>query len=134
MKRFLLLCHRSISSANISGLRCFRPVENLWFLHFTHRFGDLFGARVALTLACASTIVFFLLLAIADHPAMLFIHKLPTIFMHVVPGKQHPSAIPITRLSILNLKSRLLLIIDTVYLKSLRTTYFYCKIAANQFK
>uniref|UniRef100_A0A8P4KM76 Organic cation transporter-like protein 2 n=1 Tax=Dicentrarchus labrax TaxID=13489 RepID=A0A8P4KM76_DICLA len=52
------------------------------------RFADLFGARVALSLACASTVVFFLLLAIADHPAMLFIHKLPTVFMHVLPASQ----------------------------------------------
>ncbi|KAM9367027.1 solute carrier family 22 member 18 [Symphorus nematophorus] len=52
------------------------------------RFGDLFGARVALSVACASTVVFFLLLAIADHPAMLFVHKLPTVFMHVLPSSQ----------------------------------------------
>lgn len=52
------------------------------------RFADLFGARVALSLACSSTIVFFLLLAIADHPVMLFIHKLPTVFMHVLPASQ----------------------------------------------
>ncbi|XP_023254455.1 solute carrier family 22 member 18-like, partial [Seriola lalandi dorsalis] len=52
------------------------------------RFADLFGARVALSLACASSIVFFLLLAIADHPAMLFIHKIPTVFMHVLPASQ----------------------------------------------
>ncbi|XP_070820991.1 solute carrier family 22 member 18 [Chaetodon trifascialis] len=52
------------------------------------RFADLFGARVALSLACSSTVVFFLLLAIAEHPAMLFIHKLPTVFMHVLPASQ----------------------------------------------
>ncbi|XP_008293098.1 solute carrier family 22 member 18 [Stegastes partitus] len=52
------------------------------------RFGDLFGARIALSLSCSATVVFFLLLAIADHPAMLFIHKLPTVFMHVLPAAQ----------------------------------------------
>lgn len=52
------------------------------------RFADLFGARVALSLACSATVVFFLLLAIADRPVMLFIHKLPTVFMHVLPGSQ----------------------------------------------
>ncbi|XP_072320874.1 solute carrier family 22 member 18 [Eucyclogobius newberryi] len=52
------------------------------------RFGDLFGARAALSLACGATVVFFLLLASAEHPAMLFIHKLPTIFMHVLPASQ----------------------------------------------
>lgn len=52
------------------------------------RFGDLFGARAALSLSCGATIVFFLLLASAQHPAMLFIHKLPTLFMHVLPACQ----------------------------------------------
>uniref|UniRef100_A0A3P8RI79 Organic cation transporter-like protein 2 n=1 Tax=Amphiprion percula TaxID=161767 RepID=A0A3P8RI79_AMPPE len=52
------------------------------------RFGDLFGARAALSLACSATTIFFLLLAVANHPAMLFIHKLPTIFMHVLPASQ----------------------------------------------
>lgn len=52
------------------------------------RFGDLFGARAALSLSCGATVVFFLLLASAEHPAMLFIHKLPTLFMHVVPACQ----------------------------------------------
>ncbi|CAK6971542.1 solute carrier family 22 member 18 [Scomber scombrus] len=52
------------------------------------RFADLFGARAALSLSCSATIVFFLLLAIANHPAMLFVHKLPTVFMHVLPASQ----------------------------------------------
>ncbi|XP_068586889.1 solute carrier family 22 member 18 [Cebidichthys violaceus] len=52
------------------------------------RFADIFGARAALSLACSSTVVFFLLLAIAENPAMLFIHKLPTVFMHVMPASQ----------------------------------------------
>lgn len=64
----------------------------LRFLGFPGRFGDLFGARAALSVACASTVVFFLLLAVANHPAMLFIHKLPTLFMHVIPG-EHLSAL-----------------------------------------
>lgn len=52
------------------------------------RFGDLFGARVALSLSCGATVVFFLLLASAQHPALLFVHKLPTVFMHVIPACQ----------------------------------------------
>lgn len=52
------------------------------------RFGDLFGARAALSLACSATVVFFILLATAEHPVMLFIHKLPTFFMHVLPASQ----------------------------------------------
>uniref|UniRef100_A0A1A8RDV5 Organic cation transporter-like protein 2 n=1 Tax=Nothobranchius rachovii TaxID=451742 RepID=A0A1A8RDV5_9TELE len=52
------------------------------------RFGDLFGARAALSLACAASVVFFVLLAIADHPVLLFVHKLPTVFMHALPACQ----------------------------------------------
>ncbi|XP_061593941.1 solute carrier family 22 member 18 [Cololabis saira] len=52
------------------------------------RFADLFGARAALSLACAATTVFFVLLVLANHPVLLFIHKLPTVFMHVLPACQ----------------------------------------------
>lgn len=52
------------------------------------RFADIFGARAAMSLACSASVVFFLLLAIAESPAMLFIHKLPTVFMHVLPASQ----------------------------------------------
>ncbi|XP_034019756.1 solute carrier family 22 member 18 [Thalassophryne amazonica] len=52
------------------------------------RFADLVGAQAALSVACSATVVSFLLLAIADRPAMLFIHKLPTVFMHVLPVTQ----------------------------------------------
>ncbi|XP_061886503.1 solute carrier family 22 member 18 [Entelurus aequoreus] len=52
------------------------------------RFADIFGARAALSLSCAATIVFFILLAVADSPAMLFIHKIPTVIMHVLPASQ----------------------------------------------
>uniref|UniRef100_A0A8C3GBS9 Organic cation transporter-like protein 2 n=1 Tax=Cyclopterus lumpus TaxID=8103 RepID=A0A8C3GBS9_CYCLU len=61
------------------------------------RFADIFGARAALSLACSSTVVFFLLLAIAENPAMLFIHKLPTVFMHVITGE--PSQMVVADLS-----------------------------------
>ncbi|CAL8245728.1 unnamed protein product [Lota lota] len=52
------------------------------------RFADVFGARAALSLSCVASIVFFVLLAIADTPAMLFMHKLPVFFMHVLPASQ----------------------------------------------
>ncbi|KAM3876834.1 solute carrier family 22 member 18 [Diretmus argenteus] len=52
------------------------------------RFADLFGARAALSLSCVASVVYFLLMAIADSPAMLFIHKLPAVFMHVLPATQ----------------------------------------------
>lgn len=52
------------------------------------RFADVFGARAALSLACMASVVFFVLLGIAEHPIMLFVHKLPTVFMHVLPASQ----------------------------------------------
>ncbi|KAJ7994605.1 hypothetical protein DPEC_G00251200 [Dallia pectoralis] len=52
------------------------------------RFADLFGARAALCLSCSSNVVYYGLLAIADSPLMLFIHKLPAVFMHGLPGAQ----------------------------------------------
>lgn len=52
------------------------------------RFADLFGARAALSMSCMASIVFFSLLAVADSTLMLFIHKLPTVFMHALPGTQ----------------------------------------------
>ncbi|XP_030650343.1 solute carrier family 22 member 18 [Chanos chanos] len=52
------------------------------------RFADLFGARAALSLSCMASVVYFLLLAMTDSALMLFIHKLPAVFMHVLPGAQ----------------------------------------------
>lgn len=52
------------------------------------RFADVFGARAALSVSCLASVVYFLLLAAADSTFMLFIHKLPAVFMHVLPGAQ----------------------------------------------
>lgn len=52
------------------------------------RFADVFGARAALSVSCLASVVYFSLLAVADSTFMLFIHKLPAVFMHVLPGGQ----------------------------------------------
>uniref|UniRef100_A0A8C1A2S1 Organic cation transporter-like protein 2 n=1 Tax=Cyprinus carpio carpio TaxID=630221 RepID=A0A8C1A2S1_CYPCA len=52
------------------------------------RFADVFGARAALSVSCLASVVYFLLLAVADNTFMLFVHKLPAVFMHVLPGAQ----------------------------------------------
>ncbi|XP_076863382.1 solute carrier family 22 member 18 isoform X2 [Brachyhypopomus gauderio] len=52
------------------------------------RFADIFGARAALSLSCFASVVYFLLLAAADSTILLFLHKLPAVFMHVLPGSQ----------------------------------------------
>ncbi|KAL1007637.1 hypothetical protein UPYG_G00089350 [Umbra pygmaea] len=52
------------------------------------RFADLFGARAAMCLSCSANVVYYGLLAIADSPLKLFIHKLPAVFMHGLPGAQ----------------------------------------------
>ncbi|XP_051505731.1 solute carrier family 22 member 18 [Myxocyprinus asiaticus] len=52
------------------------------------RFADVFGARAALSTSCLASVVYFILLTMADSTFMLFIHKLPAVFMHVLPGAQ----------------------------------------------
>ncbi|KAI7814932.1 solute carrier family 22 member 18, partial [Triplophysa rosa] len=52
------------------------------------RFADVFGARAALSVSCLASVVYFSMLAVADSTFMLFIHKLPAVFMHVLPGCQ----------------------------------------------
>lgn len=52
------------------------------------RFADVFGARAALSVSCLASVIYFLLLAAADSAIMLFLHKLPAVFMHVMPGSQ----------------------------------------------
>lgn len=50
------------------------------------RFADVFGARTALSVSCLASVVYFLLLTVADSTFMLFVHKLPAVFMHGLPG------------------------------------------------
>ncbi|XP_015719406.1 solute carrier family 22 member 18-like isoform X1 [Coturnix japonica] len=52
------------------------------------RFADQFGSRAALTLSCASASAFFLLLSISTSIPILFLSRLPTVFMHGLPGAQ----------------------------------------------
>lgn len=52
------------------------------------RFADVFGARAALSVSSLASVVYFLLLAAADTTFMLFLHKLPAVFMHALPGAQ----------------------------------------------
>lgn len=51
------------------------------------RFADIFGARAALSLSCLASVIYFMLLAAADSPLLLFLHKLPAVFMHALPGQ-----------------------------------------------
>ncbi|NXK33191.1 S22AI protein, partial [Piprites chloris] len=52
------------------------------------RFADQFGARAALILSCASESVFFLLMSISTTIPLLFLSRLPGVFMHGIPGAQ----------------------------------------------
>ncbi|XP_063045360.1 solute carrier family 22 member 18 [Engraulis encrasicolus] len=52
------------------------------------RFGDIFGARAALSVSCMASVVYYVLLAMTDSATMLFIHKIPVVVMHVIPGAQ----------------------------------------------
>ncbi|NWV70386.1 S22AI protein, partial [Malurus elegans] len=52
------------------------------------RFADQFGARAALILSCASASVFFLLMSLSTSIPLLFLSRLPGVFMHGIPGAQ----------------------------------------------
>lgn len=52
------------------------------------RFGDLFGARNALTIASSSAALCFFLLAMSSSATLLFLSRIPSIFMHGLPGAQ----------------------------------------------
>ncbi|NWX50332.1 S22AI protein, partial [Steatornis caripensis] len=52
------------------------------------RFADTFGARAALILSCASGSAFFLLMSISTNIPLLFLSRLPAVFMHGLPGAQ----------------------------------------------
>ncbi|NXI63816.1 S22AI protein, partial [Anseranas semipalmata] len=52
------------------------------------RFADQFGTRAALVLSCASGSAFFLLLSISSSVPILFLSRLPAVFMHGLPGAQ----------------------------------------------
>ncbi|NXS74391.1 S22AI protein, partial [Pandion haliaetus] len=52
------------------------------------RFADHFGTRAALILSCASGSAFFLLMSISTSIPLLFLSRLPAVFMHGLPGAQ----------------------------------------------
>ncbi|NXO77545.1 S22AI protein, partial [Sitta europaea] len=52
------------------------------------RFADLFGARAAVILSCASESLFFLLMSLSTSIPLLFLSRLPGVFMHGIPGAQ----------------------------------------------
>ncbi|XP_013813408.1 solute carrier family 22 member 18 isoform X2 [Apteryx mantelli] len=52
------------------------------------RFADQFGARAALMLSCSSGSAFFLLASISTSVPLLFLSRLPAVFMHGIPGAQ----------------------------------------------
>ena len=52
------------------------------------RFGDIFGARMALTLALVSSSTTYFILSAADSIPLLFLSRIPGVFMHVFHGAQ----------------------------------------------
>ena len=51
------------------------------------RFGDIFGSRAALFLAFGSAAMTYFLLGIANSVGMLFLSRLPSVFMHAMQGR-----------------------------------------------
>ncbi|NWY35962.1 S22AI protein, partial [Sylvia atricapilla] len=52
------------------------------------RFADQFGARAALILSCVSGSLFFLFMTLSTSIPILFLSRLPGVFMHGLPGAQ----------------------------------------------
>ncbi|XP_045181173.2 solute carrier family 22 member 18-like [Mercenaria mercenaria] len=52
------------------------------------RFGDLFGSRAAMTLAFVSAALSYLLLSVSTSVPILFLSRLPSVFMHAMQGGQ----------------------------------------------
>ncbi|XP_075044480.1 LOW QUALITY PROTEIN: solute carrier family 67 member A1 [Mixophyes fleayi] len=52
------------------------------------RFSDQYGARAALTLSFLSACIYYLILAFTTNIPMLFLSRLPSFFMHGLPGAQ----------------------------------------------
>ncbi|NXX89575.1 S22AI protein, partial [Centropus bengalensis] len=52
------------------------------------RFADQYGTRAALILSCASGSAFFLLMSVSTNVPLLFLSRLPSVFMHGLPGAQ----------------------------------------------
>ena len=52
------------------------------------RFGDIFGSRAALALAFAAATCSYFLLGMAWSVGMLFVSRLPSVFMHAMQGME----------------------------------------------
>ena len=50
------------------------------------RFGDIFGSRAALVLSFAAAALSYSILGIASTVSMLFLSRLPSVFMHAMQG------------------------------------------------
>lgn len=68
------------------AMTCMVPLLTTLY-HFCTRFADQFGTRAALILSCASGSAFFLLMSISTSIPILFLSRLPAVFMHGLPGK-----------------------------------------------
>ena len=52
------------------------------------RFGDLFGARAAMTMAMASSATTYFILSVTNSIPMLFLSRVPSVFMHAFHAAQ----------------------------------------------
>lgn len=50
------------------------------------RFGDIFGSRAALVLSFAAAALSYSILGLASTVSMLFLSRLPSVFMHAMQG------------------------------------------------
>ena len=58
------------------------------------RLGDVVGERIPLVLAFSSAFLSYFLMGIADNLTLLFLSRLPSVFMHVMQGNGSHGAPP----------------------------------------
>uniref|UniRef100_A0A8C8AT03 Organic cation transporter-like protein 2 n=1 Tax=Otus sunia TaxID=257818 RepID=A0A8C8AT03_9STRI len=81
-------CDLSLDSVGFGYLQTTFGVLQLVGGPIFGRFADQFGTRAALILSCASGSAFFLLTSISTSIPLLFLSRLPAVFMHGLPGAQ----------------------------------------------
>ncbi|KAJ8321958.1 hypothetical protein KUTeg_000429 [Tegillarca granosa] len=62
------------------------------------RFGDLYGGRAAMMLAFSSAAILYFILGMADSFLLLFLSRLPSIFMHAMQGKSDSGVFSIKKI------------------------------------
>ncbi|NXC93537.1 S22AI protein, partial [Certhia familiaris] len=84
----LLFMQMGVMPVSMGALASQHISFNAGLCSFPAEFADQYGARAALILSCASGSIFFLLMSLSTNIPLLFLSRLPGMFMHGIPGAQ----------------------------------------------